>query len=123
MLLLALACAPPEKADTADTGEAPIAWSYALDDTLRITDAQVAATHNSYHVAPDPYVVPDWDYTMPTLTEQLAMGVRGVELDVHQHSDTFRVYHVADLDDGVTCDTLAACLDELAAWSARNPAH
>ena len=80
MLLLALACAGPD--DTASDTAGLMPWSYPLDDTLRITDAQVLATHNSYHVAPDPYVVPDWDYTMPPLAEQLAMGVRGIELQL-----------------------------------------
>ena len=124
MLLLALGCAGTT-ADTApvDTGDEPIPWSYPLDDTLRLTDAQVAATHNSTHIAPDPYVVPDWDYTMPPLTEQLRLGVRSVELDVHQAGDTFEVYHVDTFDDTVTCGRLDVCLDELAAWSTRNPAH
>lgn len=123
MLVLLLACAGPATPDTADTGGAPLPWSYPLDDTLRLTDAQIVATHNSYHVAPDPYVVPDWDYTMPPLAEQLALGVRALELDVHQHGDTFRVYHVEGFDETSTCDTLADCLDALAAWSVKNPAH
>lgn len=122
MLLLLAACAGPsgEGADTADTS---IPWAYPHDDTLRVTDAQVVATHNSYHVAPDPNVVADWAYTMPPLGEQLALGVRGFELDLHQHGDTFRVYHVFGADEGTTCDPLADCLSALAVWSERNPAH
>jgi hypothetical protein len=124
MLLLALACAGPSE-DTGDSTETPIPWSYPLDDVLRVSDAHVVATHNSYHVAPDPYVVPDWDYTMPPLAEQLDAGVRSLELDIHQHAggDTFRVYHVETFDETSTCDTLPACLAEIAAWSDRNPAH
>lgn len=120
-VLLALACAGADTSDTsADTSRA---WSYPLDDVLRVTDVQAAGTHNSYHVAPDPSVVPEWDYSMPTLTEQLALGMRQIELDVHVENGELRVYHALGFDEGTTCATLAACLDELSAWSARNPAH
>ncbi|MFN7146058.1 MAG: Ca2+-dependent phosphoinositide-specific phospholipase C, partial [Myxococcota bacterium] len=95
----------------------------ALDDVLRVNHLQAEATHNSYHLAPDPYVVPEWDYSMPTLTEQLRLGVRQLELDVHLEGGELRVYHAIGLDDGTTCATLAACLDEVAAWSGRYPAH
>lgn len=121
VVLLALACAGADTSDTStDTSRA---WSYPLDDVLRVTDVQAAGTHNSYHLAPDPYVVAEWDYSMPTLTEQLARGTRQIELDVHVEDGELRVYHALGLDDATTCATLAACLDELSAWSAQNPGH
>ncbi len=124
MLPLLLACAGPDD-DTAAPADdtAPIPWSYALDDTLRVTDVQAAGTHNSYHVEPDPAAVAEWEYTMPPLREQLALGIRQFELDIHVHEGELRVYHAIGLDEETTCATLAACLDALAAWSAANPAH
>lgn len=116
-LLLLAACAE------APAPAAP-AWSYPLDDVLRLTDAQVAGTHNSYHLAPDPYVVAEWDYSHAPLDVQLAeQGVRQFELDVHQEDGEWPVYHVDTLDPDATCATLADCLDVVSAWSDANPAH
>lgn len=68
---------------------------HALDEVLRVNHLQAMATHNSYHVAPDPALVtavrafqPDFGtaaaYTHAPLATQLAdLGVRGLELDVY----------------------------------------
>lgn len=59
----------------------------------RLDELQVVATHNSYHVQPEPglfeamlAVAPELvrtiEYTHPPLDEQLDAGVRGLELDV-----------------------------------------
>ena len=70
---------------------------------LRFNEIQYVGTHNSYHIAPWPEVVQhaidtgyaesaEWpatklfsalDYTHPPLAEQLNMGLRMFELDVH----------------------------------------
>lgn len=60
---------------------------------LRINEVQVLASHNSYHVEPEPTlfealrgvlgdVVDAWEYTHRPLAEQFHVGVRQVELDV-----------------------------------------
>ena len=119
-LLLTLAAAAC--GTDADSADGPRPWSYPLDDTLRLTDGQVVATPNSYHLQPESSLE-DWAYSMPTLREQLGLGVRGFELDFHQEAGGFPVYHVVALDDQSTCPDLDACLGELAAWSADNPGH
>lgn len=104
--------------------DVPVAWSYPLDDVLRLSDVQAKGTHNSYHLAPDPYVVDDWDYSHAPLDVQASeQGVRQFELDVHLEDGELRVYHAAGLDEESTCATLAGCLDALDAWSAARPAH
>lgn len=118
MLLLLIACAP--KSDDTAT-----AWSYPLDDVLRVTDGQVIGTHNSYHLRDDPMVTDEWDYAHLPLDRQASeQGVRQFELDVHQELDgSFSVYHAIGLDDESSCPTLGECLSTLRAWSDANPAH
>ena len=70
---------------------------------MRVSDMQYVTTHNAFHIAPDDAVlsfvrrtrrgesvnrpieriVSAHDYTHPTLAQQLAMGVRAFEIDVH----------------------------------------
>lgn len=70
---------------------------------LRLHELQYIGTHNSYHIAPDGALVvlarltdyresSDWpaerlylalDYTHPSLTTQLELGIRQFEIDVH----------------------------------------
>ena len=95
-LMVILACADPTSSPGADTITEDAAAARdvdvdvatlprgAQDHLLRLNHLQMKGTHNSYHLRPDPLVAPDWDYDMPTLTEQLTVhGVRQVELDVH----------------------------------------
>jgi Phosphoinositide phospholipase C, Ca2+-dependent len=64
-----------------------------LHPRLRLNDIQVLASHNSYHLEPEPRLldalrgvigdsVDSWQYTHLPLTQELDHGVRGVELDV-----------------------------------------
>ncbi|MFH1465257.1 MAG: Ca2+-dependent phosphoinositide-specific phospholipase C [Pseudomonadota bacterium] len=114
VLALLLACAPP-----------PEEGRYPLDDVLRLNHVQALGTHNSYHVAGDPPGLEDWDYThAPLVTQARDQGVRQFELDFHQDdaNGTFPVYHIAVMDEGSTCATLAECLAPIAAWSHAHPA-
>jgi hypothetical protein len=63
------------------------------DQELRINDVQVLASHNSYHVQPEPKLLDalhdflgdgadGFEYTHRPLAEELDAGVRQVELDV-----------------------------------------
>ena len=93
---------------------------------IRLNQMQMKGTHNSYHLAPDPSVNEEWDYTMPPLPVQLEqMGVRQFELDVNWLSSEgrFAVFHVEFLDTGTTCYYLRECLGQLKAWSEANPGH
>ena len=94
----------------------PEPFDYPLDDVLRVNHLQAVGTHNSYHVAPDPYLIDEWDFTMPSLTDQLQLhGVRQFELDVHLEGDGsngFRVYHAPVVDDGTSCERLVDCCSQ-----------
>lgn len=100
-------------------------FEYPMDDVLRMNHLQAKGTHNSYHVALDPDVLPELLYTHAPLDVQLSeQGVRKFELDVHLDAETgqFAVLHEF-FDKGTTCPTLRECLSVVKAWSDENPAH
>ncbi len=102
------------------------AYRHPKDDMLRLNHVQMEATHNSYHVAPSPTLLADWDYTHASVDVQLEeQGVRGVELDVNWNEDAgvYEVYHIDLLDPNTTCSLLEDCLETLRAWSDAHPGH
>jgi len=115
MVLLLLACTPD--ADPGDTGLPRV-----LDDALTIAQVQAVGTHNSYHV--DTTGFGPWNYTHRPLDEQLDLGVRQFELDVWDTGvEGIEVVHLPGLDAGVTCGTLADCVQRQVDWSAAHPDH
>lgn len=106
-------------------GEGDPSFDYPMDDTLRLDHVQALGTHNSYHIAPDPVDLPEWDYTHPPLGEQLSRGVRQFELDlnVNVFDERFEVYHIIRIDDGTTCFLFTECLQDMKDWSDDNRAH
>jgi multidrug efflux pump subunit AcrB len=116
--VLLVGCTPTEEPEPT-----PPVFDYPLDDVLRVNHIQAVGTHNSYHVQPASDVVPDWSYTHAPLDEQLTIGVRQFELDVHRNDIGFEVMHVSVVDDGTTCATLEYCLQDLKGWSDGHPAH
>ncbi|MBI2890191.1 MAG: hypothetical protein HYY13_05345 [Nitrospirae bacterium] len=92
----------------------------------RLHHIQMKGTHNSYHLAPSPFVVVDLDYSLPPLEDQLSsMGVRQFELDVHWRAEAsrFAVYHIPYADEGTRCYWFADCLSIFKAWSDAHPHH
>ncbi|MGH8494447.1 MAG: Ca2+-dependent phosphoinositide-specific phospholipase C [Moraxellaceae bacterium] len=98
-LLSALTACDDDKSATLPSPAAPPAVvPYPLDSTLRLNQIQVLGSHNSYHSGPvmagddldgifannliAGYLRPLLNYRHPTLTQQLALGVRQFELDV-----------------------------------------
>ena len=78
---------------------------------LTIEALQVIGTHNSYHIAPAIAFDASHKYTQLPLDQQLAGGVRGLELDLHLRSDgVFEIYHISIIDPNTTCSTLSDCL-------------
>ena len=82
---------------TPPTTGAPAA-GYPLDDTLRLDQAQVLGSHNSYHGRPYKAVLDELakldkatalglDYEHAPLPEQFDLGVRQIELDVYADPD------------------------------------
>lgn len=124
-----------------------------------LDEVQLLAAHNAYHLEGDealldaitdnlPELTPTIEYSHPTLTEQLDLGVRSFELDVFEDPDGgryaapkavallgldpldatmqepgFKVLHIQEVDFRSTCPTLVACLTELRDWSDAHPGH
>ncbi len=124
LLLPAGACSgaqPPAK----DAEEKPLRFAYPLDDTLRLNQIRMKGTHNSYHIAPDPKQLDEWDYTHLPLDKQLGeQGVRQFELDIHFDSEAerFLVHHLP-LDNATTCALFTDCLTVIRTWSDAHRGH
>ena len=149
-LLLAVACTG---SDDDDEPAAP------ADVALGLDEIQVLAAHNAYHLEAErplldaitdamPELTPTIEYSHPTLTEQLELGLRSFELDLFEDPDGGRyaapkavallglepidpvmeepglkVFHIQEVDYRSTCLTFVACLTELEAWSDDHPDH
>lgn len=131
---------------------------------LRMNDLQAVGSHNSYKLAiPAPELARiraynarsaiTLDYSHLSLTEQLNLGMRQIELDVvydpeggrfadpllprqtagepgaqayeatHMQSPGFKVLHSQDIDVRSNCMTWILCLTEIRNWSQANPEH
>jgi hypothetical protein len=148
-LLLAVACGD----DGDDGSDGPDAVPVGLDEI------QVLAAHNAYHLEAEaplleaitaamPELTPTIEYSHPTLTEQLELGLRSFELDLFEDPEGgryaapkavgllgldpidpvmeepgFKVFHIQEVDYRTTCLTFVACLTELEDWSADHPDH
>lgn len=131
-------------------------------DTKRINQIQVIGSHNSYKQAIDPALFAMLtrtdstrfkaiDYSHIGLSEQLDLGLRGLEIDVYadekggkyaqplglklakeqpsydpagvMNAPGFKVLHIQDIDFRSNCPTFAGCLAELKRWSDAHPDH
>ena len=142
-----------------DDGEGAGGTTTAPVPAVGLDEIQVLAAHNAYHLqGPQPLLdaitqalpelTPTIEYSHPTLTEQLELGVRSVELDVFEDPDGgrfaapkavpllgldpvdpamaepgFKVFHVQEVDFRSTCPTFVACLTELRDWSDDHEDH
>ena len=131
----------------------------AGEPEMGLDEVQIVAAHNAYHLEVDqavldvitdnlPELTPTIEYSHPTLTEQLDLGVRSFELDVFEDPDGgryaepkavgllglepldpamrepgFKVLHIQEVDFRSSCPTLVACLTELREWSDAHPDH
>lgn len=131
-------------------------------DKLRINQVQVIGSHNSYKQAIDPPLLAmltrtdsvrfkGIEYSHVSLTEQLDLGLRGLEIDVYadpkggkyaqplglklaqgqqaydvnagMNTPGFKVLHIQDIDFRSNCPRFADCLAELSRWSDAHPDH
>lgn len=131
-------------------------------DGVPLNHVQVIGSHNSYKKAIDPKLfkllqktdsaaIAKIDYEHISLTAQLNMGLRNLEIDVYADTaggkyahpkgltwapgqppyDTegimnkpgFKVFHIQDIDYRSNCPTFALCLQELKKWSDAHPGH
>jgi hypothetical protein len=89
-----------------------------LREFLRYNFVQQKSSHNSY------------DKEL-SLTEQLELGIRSIELDIHitkgqqdALADDWYVFHIdAPFLRSTNCETLSLCLQELQAFHEANPNH
>ncbi|HEX3695298.1 MAG TPA: Ca2+-dependent phosphoinositide-specific phospholipase C [Polyangia bacterium] len=121
---------PDGGAITGDAPDAHLSDANAADLSIARLPAvtlealQVAGTHNSYHQAPLIAFDASHKYTQPPLDQQLAGGVRALELDVHLASDgSYDVYHIVLIDPNSSCQKLDDCLNIIATWSTAHPRH
>lgn len=132
--------------------------------SLTMNDIQTVGSHNSYKLAiPAPELelirqnraasARSLDYYHSSLTKQLDLGMRQIELDIlydpqgglyaepllprlaaempgaepfdnrNMHKPGFKVLHAQDIDVRSSCDTWILCLGEIKAWSDQNPDH
>ena len=119
-LLLAACSDAPTEAPNAPPADPP-----GPADHLRLTDAWLVGTHNSYWV--DRGVATDLfsSGVQESLLDQLlADQVRAIELDVHPDGDRphrFRVHHT--VPGNTLCDDLTDCLRPLRLFHAALPRH
>ncbi len=122
-------------------------WAVADEPApLRMNEIQVLGSHNSYKLAMsaenfsalmarNPDTARSLEYTHLSLTEQLQLGVRKLELDVFydplgelfpgrvESGSAFPVLHVQNLDDRSNCPDLLTCLMEVERWSSAHSRH
>lgn len=119
LLLLALVTA------CSDGGSPPASDPPGPADTLRMNEAWLAGTHNSYWV--DRGVSTDLfsSGVQESLLDQIvADGARAIELDVHpdpRNAHAYRVFHT--VPGNSLCDDLADCLRPLRLFHAALPRH
>jgi hypothetical protein len=83
-------------------------------------------THNSYHKAGQlSFLIEEWRYQLPTLEEQLELGVRVWEFDLHYMRlyKSFVNFHLQYLDTNSHCYCLGDCLFPMLEFSKGHPNH
>lgn len=136
----------------------------SIIDHRPFNNIQTIGSHNSYKLAipsPELELIRKYreasaitlDYSHLSLTEQLDIGMRQIELDIvydpaggrysepmlakqteglegavdydnsQMHAPGFKVLHAQDLDVRSSCATWILCLTEIRKWSTDNPAH
>ena len=109
-------------------------FDLASNESLRLNDIQVLATHNSYKTMPNMYIskpllwiagerVRNGHYEMPYLTTQLDNGIRGLELDITKYGDEFILMHDPITDWRTNGSDFVLALEEINIWMDNNPNH
>lgn len=135
----------------------------AQNEALRLNQIQVIGSHNSYKMAIEPQLfdflqskdttngMKGLQYEHISITDQLNLGLRNLEIDVYadtkggqyahpkgldlvasnipydpdgkMNNPGFKVFHVLDIDFRSSTLTFEDCLQEIKNWSDANPGH
>ncbi len=114
----------------------------ALDNGVKYNEMRFIATHNSYQKQSvdsvkqcynavsqftSSVIYGKGDFESKTLTDQLNLGIRGLELDVEPKRNlngvSFVCSHAPFIDMTTTCYDLSLALKEIKMWSDYNPGH
>ena len=114
----------------------------AIASGVKFNEVAFLGTHNSYQIYPSKQyealmktldffafglVETKTEFNMDTLTQQLELGIRNLEIDVitqeTESGTSFRVCHTPLLDNTSSCYDLKNALEEIKLWSDNNPNH
>jgi hypothetical protein len=157
--LVALSAACSGGSDSKGAGGGGSTTTATAAPPVGLDEIQLLAAHNAYHQRGEPALLkaisdnlpsltPTIDYEHPTLTEELDLGLRSMELDVFEDPDGgryaspkaipllglkptdpamatpgFKVFHIQEVDYRSSCPTFVTCLTELERWSAAHEGH
>ena len=129
---------PKNEADLADFD-----LEKAIEDGVKLNEIAILGTHNSYQrlataetrfamniidtITFKKLGLNTFDFEMDTLTEQLEMGVRNVEIDIEtldkDNKIEFKVTHNSFVDNASSAYDFTKALQEIKMWSDNNPRH
>lgn len=129
---------PKNEADLADFD-----LEKAIEDGIKLNEIAILGTHNSYQTLATSETrflmgiidaitlkklgLNTFDFEMDTLTEQLEMGVRNVEIDIEtldkDNRIEFKVTHNSLIDNASSAYDFKKALKEIKMWSDNNPNH
>lgn len=115
----------------------------AIEDGVKLNEIAILGTHNSYQrlaTAETRFAMniidaitfkkaglDTFDFEMDTLTEQLEMGIRNVEIDIEtldkDEKIEFKVTHNSFVDNASSAYDFSKALKEIKMWSDNNPDH
>ena len=115
----------------------------AIEDGVKLNEIAILGTHNSYQRLATPETrfamsiidaitfkkagLNTFDFEMDTLTEQLEMGIRNVEIDIEtldkDDKIEFKVTHNSLIDNASSAYDFEKALKEIKMWSDNNPGH
>lgn len=115
----------------------------AIEDGVKLNEIAILGTHNSYQrlataetrfamnivdtITFKKLGLNTFDFEMDTLTEQLEMGVRNVEIDIEtldkDDKIEFKVTHNSIVDNASSAYDFTKALQEIKMWSDNNPRH
>ena len=115
----------------------------AIEDGVKLNEIAILGTHNSYQtlatketrflmniieaITFEKFGLNTFDFEMDTLTEQLEMGIRNVEIDIEtldkDNKIEIKVTHNSIVDNASSAYDFTKAMEEIKLWSDNNPDH